>query len=87
MATSNEQTESDMVHITDYCPSHPGVVDDLTTTGVAFLEQGGKHEIMQDEMRCVYCGIRLAPYNCHGCGRFLTVGEIHKYETRCEDCA
>lgn len=44
------------------------------------------HECMPTERRCVYCGSTLAPYQCHGCGRFLSAAEMHNDETRCSDC-
>lgn len=53
--------------ITEPCPSHPG-------GGY----QGETHECLPTEMRCAYCGVRLAPYPCHSCGRFLTAERMHE---------
>lgn len=44
------------------------------------------HECSVDELCCVYCGVPLEPYNCHGCGQFLSCAEMHDDETRCEKC-
>lgn len=44
------------------------------------------HECMKGEMRCAYCGIRLTPHTCNGCGKFLKAKEMHDGETRCERC-
>lgn len=59
----------------DACPSHP--------------DDGEHHECMKTEMRCAYCGARIDPYPCHGCGRFMTAAEM-SYDDgvhRCGDCA
>jgi len=60
---------------TDACTSHP---------------ERGTHECLADEMRCAYCGIRLAPYPCNGCGKFLTAKQMHEAADgeawRCEEC-
>lgn len=45
---------------------------------------------MRLEMRCVYCGVRLDPWPCNGCGKFLTAlemsGECLSSEgTRCDE--
>lgn len=79
--SSRDVTESEMavlksVLCTQPCSSHP---------------EGGTHECLEAEMRCSYCGVRLAPYPCNGCGRFLTAKQMHTAETtdgiwRCEDC-
>lgn len=66
--------------VTDVCVMHP--IDGL----------GETHESLAAEMRCAYCGVRLAPYPCNGCGRFLTAKQMHEAATtdgiwRCEDCA
>jgi DNA-directed RNA polymerase subunit RPC12/RpoP len=58
------------------CPSHP---------------ECGPHECLRDEMRCAYCGERIDPYPCHGCGRFLTAAQMHAVDAenenpRCESC-
>lgn len=50
--------------ITEICSSHPTA--------------GETHECMADEMRCAYCGTRLAPYPCHACGKFLTAKRMHE---------
>jgi DNA-directed RNA polymerase subunit RPC12/RpoP len=61
---------------TEQCGSHPS---------------GGTHECLASEMRCAYCGDRIAPYPCHGCGKFLTAKQMHAAEVdgepwRCEEC-
>lgn len=65
----------DSVKVTDACGVHP---------------EGGTHECLADEMRCAYCGVRLAPYPCHGCGKFLTAKHMHEAAEgeswRCEEC-
>lgn len=63
--------------ITEVCPAHP-------TTG-------GTHESLAGEMRCAYCGKRLAPYPCHACGKFLTARRMHEAASgemphHCEEC-
>ena len=62
--------------VTERCDQHP--TNDET------------HECMAGEMRCAYCGTRLAPYPCHGCGRFLTAKQMHEAAQgepwRCEEC-
>lgn len=56
------------------CPSHP--------------EPDGNHECLEKEMRCAYCGERIEPYPCNGCGRFLTVKQMHDIDpARCDKCA
>jgi len=63
------------------CPSYPDKeshdVDD--------------HEPLKTEMRCAYCGERLAPEQCGGCGKFMTAEEMHNaYMSgiwRCSTCA
>lgn len=61
--------------VTDACSAHP---------------EREMHECMATEMRCVYCGVRLAPYPCNGCGRFLTAKQMHDAAAgeswRCEAC-
>lgn len=64
------------VKVTEICRSHP---DD------------GEHECLPTEMRCAYCGQRLAPYPCNGCGKFLTAKQMHAASAdgenwRCEAC-
>ena len=59
------------VRLTAECPSHP---------------EEGCHECLPKEMRCAYCGKRIDPYPCHGCGKFLKASDMHGNETRCEDC-
>lgn len=44
------------------------------------------HECMADELRCVYCGVKIDPVGCNGCGRFLSTAELNDGETRCENC-
>jgi len=46
----------------------------------------GTHECLAEEMRCAYCGCRLNPYPCNGCGKFLTAERMHEEIWRCEDC-
>jgi DNA-directed RNA polymerase subunit RPC12/RpoP len=62
--------------VTDPCESHP----------VA----GETHECLPTEMRCAYCGHRLDPYPCNGCGKFLTAKQMHAGANgeawRCEEC-
>jgi DNA-directed RNA polymerase subunit RPC12/RpoP len=63
--------------VTELCRQHP--------------TDGETHECMAGEMRCVYCGARLWPYQCNGCGRFLTAKQMHEAATtdgiwRCEEC-
>jgi DNA-directed RNA polymerase subunit RPC12/RpoP len=63
--------------VTDTCGSHP---------------EGRDHECLRTEMRCAYCGERLAPYPCNGCGRFLTAGQMHAASAdgeswRCDRCS
>lgn len=59
------------VHFAKACTAHPS---------------GGSHECLRDEMRCAYCGHRIHPYPCNGCGRFMTALEMHENESRCDDC-
>ena len=71
--------------ITHECPAHPGEFAIDGATGAR------THECMPDEMRCVYCGERLAPYPCNGCGKFLTAKRMHEAGStdgvwRCEEC-
>jgi DNA-directed RNA polymerase subunit RPC12/RpoP len=60
---------------TDPCTSHP---------------ERGTHECLATEMRCAYCGVRLAPYPCNGCGKFLNAKHMHEAGQgepwRCEEC-
>jgi DNA-directed RNA polymerase subunit RPC12/RpoP len=60
---------------TDPCASHP---------------EGRTHECLATEMRCAYCGVRLAPYPCNGCGKFLNAKHMHEASGgepwRCEEC-
>jgi hypothetical protein len=62
--------------VTDPCHAHP--------------TRGETHECLAVEMCCAYCGVRLAPYPCHGCGKFLTAKQMHDAgqgeNWRCEDC-
>lgn len=69
--------------ITERCPSCP-------PGGGPYSD--GTHECMPDEMRCAYCGVRLAPYPCHGCGKFLNTRQMHEASAvgenwRCDECA
>lgn len=78
MMMSASKKEHRGVNMRDVCPSHP--------------EDGERHECMKTEMRCAYCGERLDPYPCHGCGKFLTAEEMSGESlccdgTRCDDCA
>lgn len=59
------------VRIFDKCPANP--------------QHQHQHECMESEMRCAYCGLEIQRYNCHGCGRFLTAGELFE-GARCEEC-
>lgn len=63
-------------NVTERCAEHP-------TAGEA-------HECLADEMRCAYCGVRLAPYPCNGCGKFLNAKHMHEAGQgepwRCEEC-
>jgi hypothetical protein len=68
---------SDVALITNVCGMHP-------TTGAT-------HECLANEMRCAYCGVRLAPYPCHVCGKFLTARRMHEAAAgemphHCEEC-
>ncbi len=53
------------------CPSHP---------------EDGTHECLPKEMRCAYCGERIDPYPCNGCGKFITAAQMHQDIARCEEC-
>jgi DNA-directed RNA polymerase subunit RPC12/RpoP len=44
------------------------------------------HECMAAEYKCVYCGAALKPYNCNGCGEFLSPAQMHDGEVRCRKC-
>lgn len=70
--------------VTDPCPASPGEFA-LTYDG-----EDGKHECLENEMRCAYCGERLDPYPCRGCGKFLTAKRMHQAANdgiwRCEEC-
>ena len=62
--------------ITEHCPSHP---------------EAGDHECLANEMRCAYCGVRLTPYPCHSCGKFLTARRMAEATAgemphMCEEC-
>ena len=75
-AAQEVKTPIEFVHkVTDWCGSHP---------------DGGSHECLASEMRCAYCGVRLAPYPCNGCGKFLTAKHMHEAAEgeswRCEEC-
>jgi hypothetical protein len=59
---------------TDVCPYSPDEKGD------------GWHECMRTEMRCAYCGVRLDPYPCNGCGKFLTASEMSADSMRCKEC-
>lgn len=68
--------------ITDPCPSSPGEFA---------ADDNGRHECLASEMRCAYCGVRLAPYPCHACGKFLTAKRMAEATTgemphMCEEC-
>ena len=62
-----------MAHVWARCPSHP---NDM-----------GTHECMVGEVRCVYCAVPLHPIKCNGCGKFMSLAEVEKYESRCAECA
>lgn len=70
---------TDAIHLHAKCASHPNAPGRPNTSEA-------QHECLRDEMRCAYCGIRLHPYPCNGCGRFLTAREMHENESRCDDC-
>lgn len=57
------------------CVSHPNWPAD-----------GATHECLAAEMRCAYCGERIDPYPCNGCGKFLTAARMHEDIARCEEC-
>ena len=62
--------------ITQRCSMHP---------------EDGEHECLPSEMTCAYCAVRLAPYPCHGCGKFMTAKEMHgaasgERSHRCTEC-
>jgi DNA-directed RNA polymerase subunit RPC12/RpoP len=65
----------EVAKVTRACPFHPGCAE---------------HECLASEMRCAYCGVRLAPYPCNGCGKFLTAKRMHAASNgenwRCEEC-
>ena len=44
------------------------------------------HECMSGEHRCAYCGTQIRPYNCNGCGRFMSAERMHQRIWRCEGC-
>ncbi len=56
----------------DECQSHP--------------EYGEHHECAAAERICVYCGVAIEAYPCHGCGEFLTAAAMHEGSPRCEEC-
>lgn len=62
------------------CPSYPDPSPDAVDD----------HEPLATEMRCAYCGERLRPVTCSGCGKFMTAAEMHTayFEGiwRCEEC-
>jgi hypothetical protein len=75
MSSSTELVPPESEAVFNRCPVHPE--DDC-------------HECMAGEMKCVYCGVRLHPYPCKGCGRFLTAREMHTNlgdSNRCNRCA
>ncbi len=55
----------------DVCPMHPSE---------------SSHECMIDERKCVYCGKTIQPYQCNGCGQFLSTKDMHEDCARCESC-
>jgi len=65
--------------VTELCAFHPEYPLDTAT-----------HECLELEMKCAYCAVRLAPYPCHGCGKFLTAKQMHEAgqgeSWRCEEC-
>jgi len=70
---------------TEICPAHPGEFAPPDTNS-----DDRSHACMADEMRCAYCGVRLAPYPCHACGKFLTARRMHEAGSgaipHCEEC-
>lgn len=75
------ETKHGVARITERCPAHPNPHVDAIDPS---------HECLRDEMRCAYCGVRLAPYPCHQCGRFLTAKRMHEAALgepyHCEEC-
>lgn len=67
------------------CPSHPNA-------GPIYPEWDppDAHECLPDEMRCAYCGERLAPEQCSLCRKFMAAGEMHAAATdgvwHCKEC-
>lgn len=61
------------------CPSHPELHSSFDD-----------HEPLPKEMRCAYCGERLAPERCGQCGHFMTAREMHDAyfdgAWRCMEC-
>jgi hypothetical protein len=77
--------------ITQRCASHP-LADEAIGQLDSPVARSRTHECLAAEMRCAYCGVRLAPYPCNGCGRFLTAKQMHEAGVdgepwRCDDCA
>lgn len=69
----------------DPCPAHPGEF------ALDPSDENRSHACMADEMRCAYCGVRLAPYPCHACGKFMTARRMHEAAAgeiphHCEEC-
>jgi hypothetical protein len=69
-----------LAKITELCVEHPEYPADSST-----------HECLPSEMKCAYCARRLAPYPCHGCGKFMTAKEMFGARSgdrsnRCEEC-
>jgi DNA-directed RNA polymerase subunit RPC12/RpoP len=67
----------------DECPSHPDQDKPLEK-----VSWNTHHECLEKEMRCAYCGKRIDPYPCHGCGKFMTAESMHEDDGthRCEEC-
>jgi len=76
-----------MAKATDECPAHPG---EFAAGADNAAPADRSHECLADEMRCAYCSERLAPYQCHGCGKFLSAKRMHQAATdgvwRCDEC-
>jgi DNA-directed RNA polymerase subunit RPC12/RpoP len=75
LLTLRRAADNEPVHFAHNCPSHPSA-----------LSRSSSHECLRDEMRCAYCGHRIHPYPCNGCGKFLTAREMHENESRCDEC-
>lgn len=86
----SERLVLDAVKATDLCPCHPAEVDRAAANYPGTAIAPATHECMATEMRCVYCGVRLQPHPCNGCGKFLNTKHMHEAgqgeSWRCEEC-